>query len=270
MSGRPLRAALLAASTLALAGCPEAYVRSLADVYAFQLPKEPARLREAAAKYEEKGDPVALEDALVAYDKLAEIEPNVYDDLWHAARVATELGDQARGTDGNKARRKKFALKAKDYAQKAIALDGKRGEGHYYLAIALGLEASTKSVGAFDLLPKMQEQAKLAIAADGKIDHAGPHRLMAALLIMAPPWPASVGDVDEGLQEAKKAVELAGDYPPNRLYLGEALMKNDQRDAARTELQAVLKSPPPPAEEIKHKRWVNEARQMLAELEKKK
>src|SRR5262249_29651313 len=159
---RLARATLLASSALVLAGCPDAYVRSQADVYAFQLPKEPSKLREAAAKYETKGDAVSLEDALVAYDKLLEGDPHNYEDLWHAARVATELADQARA-DGNKPRRKKFALKAKDYGQKAIAVGTKRAEGHYYLAIALGLEASTKSVGAFDLLPKMQEQAKLAI-----------------------------------------------------------------------------------------------------------
>ncbi len=269
MSGRVAGVALAAASVLGLTGCPETYVRSLADVYAFQLPKEPAKLREAAAKYEQKGDAISLEDALVAYDKLLETDPKSYDDLWHAARVATELGDQSRA-DGNKARRRKFALRAKDYATRAVAVEPKRAEGHYYLAIALGLEASTRSVGAFDLLPKMQEQAKLAIAADGTVDHAGPHRLMAALLITAPPWPASVGDVDEGLQEAKKAVEIAGDYPANRLYLGEALMKNDQRDAARAELQSVVASQSPPDEEIKHKRWVAEAQHVLAELEKKK
>jgi Flp pilus assembly protein TadD len=56
---------------------------------------------------------------------------------------------------------------------------------------------------------------------------------MALVLVRAPSWPLGPGDVEAGLEHAKRAVALRPDYPPNVLALAEALAATKDRDGAR-------------------------------------
>jgi Flp pilus assembly protein TadD len=68
------------------------------------------------------------------------------------------------------------------------------------------------------------------------LDEAGPERVLSLLLARAPGWPIGPGDVEESLVQARRAVELRPDYPPNQVALGEALLKNDARVKAQEAL----------------------------------
>ena len=109
----------------------------------------------------------------------------------------------------------------------------KSADCDYRLAIALGQEAREKISVGRDALRRMVELLHTAIAIDPRLDHAGPHRVLALVLVRAPGWPAGPGDTDEGLAEAKKAVELAPDAAANQLALAEALLANGDHDQAR-------------------------------------
>jgi hypothetical protein len=68
-----------------------------------------------------------------------------------------------------------------------------------------------------------------AIAKEPAHDHAGPHRVLALLLLRAPGWPVGPGDPDLALKEARAAAQLDGAYPPNHLAVAEALYKTDDK-----------------------------------------
>jgi tetratricopeptide (TPR) repeat protein len=72
-----------------------------------------------------------------------------------------------------------------------------------------------------------------AIASDPRLDRAGPHRVLALVLLRAPGWPVGPGDPEEALREAEKAVALFPDDAENQLALGEALDKNGRAKDAR-------------------------------------
>jgi tetratricopeptide (TPR) repeat protein len=251
-------------AVLLLAGCPQPPVSTLATIRAEDLPADPALLDARAAELTAKGDAVSLENALVVLDK-ALAGGATYEREIQAARVAFLLGDEAEA-EGDKPRRAKFAHKGEEYAKRAIAAGPQRAEGHYLRAIHLGFIASTKSIGALELLPEMAREAKEAIALDEKIDHAGPHRLLGVLLLRAPAWPTSLGDVDEGLSEMQKAVALAGDWPGNRLYYAEALIANDKRAEAKPELERVLAVQPNPEWNRELGRWRGEAERLAKKV----
>jgi len=103
----------------------------------------------------------------------------------------------------------------------------------YWLAVALGVQARERRSTAMDALPRMVELLERAGAAEPEVDSAGPHRVLALLLLRAPGWPTGPGDPDRGLEEARRAVALRPDYAPNQLCLGEALEAAGDEEAAR-------------------------------------
>jgi len=69
------------------------------------------------------------------------------------------------------------------------------------------------------------------------LDHAGPDRVLALVLLRAPGWPLGPGDPEEGLVVARRAATRVPGYAPNQLALSEALAANGRpgpsREAAR-------------------------------------
>ncbi len=143
--------------------------------------------------------------------------------------------------------REKDGAERKRLAQTAVAV-GQHCEENapsplcdYWLAAALGLQARERTSTAHDALPHMVELLRRAGAADGKIDHGGPHRLLAILLLRAPGWPLGPGDPEGALPEAQAAASIDPQYPPNQLALGEALRKNGKNDEARRAYSEALR-----------------------------
>jgi tetratricopeptide (TPR) repeat protein len=132
----------------------------------------------------------------------------------------------------------------------------------YWLAAALGLQARERSATGHDALPHMVDLLHRAAAADPTVDHGGPHRLLAILLLRAPGWPMGPGDVEAALPEAEAAGSIAPGHPPNQLALGEALRRNGHPAEARTAYAEALRlasaDSDPDAEG-----WANEARAAL-------
>ncbi|HXN56913.1 MAG TPA: hypothetical protein VN874_11645, partial [Myxococcales bacterium] len=111
----------------------------------------------------------------------------------------------------------------------------------YWLAAALGLQARERTATAKDGLARMTDLLRRALRTDPSIDHAGPHRLLATVLLRAPSWPLGPGDPEAALPEAQAAVLAAPDYPPNQLALGDALRKNGRSAEARTAYARALR-----------------------------
>ena len=103
----------------------------------------------------------------------------------------------------------------------------------YWLAVAVGLQAREVRLTADNGLKTMVPALQFAIKNDPVYDDAGPHRVMALLLLRAPAWPLGPGDSEAGLEHAKQAVALRPDYPPNVFALAEGLAANKDRSGAR-------------------------------------
>jgi tetratricopeptide (TPR) repeat protein len=111
----------------------------------------------------------------------------------------------------------------------------------YWLAAALGLQARERSATGRDALPRMVDLLRRAIRTDPGIDHAGPHRLLAIVLLRAPGWPMGPGDPEAALPEAEAAVRAAPDFPPNQLAFGDALKQKGRAGEARAAYSQALR-----------------------------
>jgi len=111
----------------------------------------------------------------------------------------------------------------------------------YWLAAALGLQARERTATAKDGLSRMTDLLRRALKTDARIDQAGPHRLLAIVLLRAPSWPLGPGDPEGALPEAEAAARAAPDFAPNQLALGEALKKNGKPAEARAAYSRALR-----------------------------
>lgn len=230
--------ATILAATLA-AGCSPALreppsVASLAFQPGPVKPTDPSSfLRDADLRFSQRPDVDAVKEAESLYLRAAQADDADVMGLIGATRAKAWLTDHERDAK----RRAEMAVSAVQSAQWC----GRRAPAlpacHYWLAVAVGLQAREVRVTADDGLKTMVKELQLALVADPSYDEAGPHRVMALLLVRAPGWPLGPGDNEIGLEEAKKAVEIRPDYPPNLFALGEAFAVNKQKEAARDAYQ---------------------------------
>lgn len=147
-------------------------------------------------------------------------------------------------------------------ASEAATIAPDRVEGHYYYAIHLGLRAMDATVGALTMVPKVEAAAKKAVEIDPSYDDAGPLRLLGMLYVKAPSWPASIGDIDEGLKLLERATQISS-FPLNRLFLGEALIEAGREPEGIQTLRAVLRVPRQGRWGIVGEKWREHARRLL-------
>jgi len=253
---------------LALSGCPGVLPPNLreATVKPGDLPtsvEELVRYADHEAKQEQAS---SAENIIVAVDRGLEKDPRAIELLWRGARACAWLTEEFE----DKARRASYAQKGVDYAKRAVEVDPGRVEAHYYLGINLGLSATTKTVGAYSMVPKVVNAGKSAMQLDERFDHAGPARLVGTVYAKAPPWPASIGDIDEGLKYLARAVELAPEYPQNRLFYADALTVDNRYNEAEVEYRRVVDAQVPPEWAHRAERWKRDAALGLKKLAEKR
>ncbi|NOZ94800.1 MAG: hypothetical protein GXP47_08700 [Acidobacteria bacterium] len=107
----------------------------------------------------------------------------------------------------------------------------------YRLALALGQQARERPSTGLDGVRRMVKLLRGLTKEAPALDHGGPERVLALVLLRAPGWPAGPGDPEEGLEQARRAVALAPEDARNRMVLAEALLADGQKRAARKALE---------------------------------
>ena len=156
-------------------------------------------------------------------------ETNNPEAAWQFARACFDLGEFAT-TDSDREEIAQIGIAA---AKRLIAQHPDSAEAHYYLSMNLGQLARTKTLGALPLVDQMEVEFSTARKLNEKLDHAGPDRNLGMLYLEAPSF-GSIGSRGKARQHLRRAVEIAPDYPENRLILAEAYSRwKDEVLAAR-------------------------------------
>ena len=169
--------------------------------------------------------------------KAYETEPTNNVVVWRFAKAAFERGELAT----NDTERAAIAIQGISACRKLLQHDPKCMQAHYYLALNLGQLARTKLLGALPLVSEMETSFKKARQLDENFDYAGADRFLGQLYHQAPGWPASVGSQSKARKHLERCVELAPDYPENRISLAEASLKWRDKKLAQREFDALAK-----------------------------
>jgi tetratricopeptide (TPR) repeat protein len=181
---------------------------------------------------------------------------------WQFGRASFDLGELAT----NNAERAEIADRAIAACQQALTTDRKCAPAHYYLALNLGELARTKSMGALKLVAQMEGELITASELDKNFDFGGPDRSLGLLYRDAPSF-ISIGSRSKARQHLQRAIELASDYPENRLDLIESCLKWGDRTEARRELAALEAIWPKAREKLRGPEWSNSWTEWSAQLE---
>src|ERR1039458_8698646 len=153
---------------------------------------------------------------------------------WQFGRACFDLV----GFATNQTERASLAEQGIAACRAALARDSNSAPAHYYLGINLGQLAQTKGLSALGLVDQMEGEITRARGLDEHFDYAGPDRIL-GLLYRDAPVIVSVGSRTRAREHLRRAVELAPQYPDNRLNLIEAYMKWGERTGAYRELQTL-------------------------------
>ena len=119
----------------------------------------------------------------------------------------------------------------------------------------LGQLADTKrNLAALKMVKEMEREFQAAADLDDRIDYAGPERNL-GLLYLQSPVIVSIGSRAKAQQHLRRAVELAPEYPENRLNLIEAGLKWGDRAGARRELKALEEHWPQAQHQLTGETW---------------
>ena len=151
---------------------------------------------------------------------------------WQFARACFDVADFSTNTT----ERADFADRGIAACNEVLSSDRKSAVAHYYLGMNLGQLAQTRGLSALKLVDHMEHEFKATRELDEKLDFAGPDRNLGLLYRDAPNW-ISVGSRSKANRHLQRAVELAPDYPENRLNLVESYLKWSDRNGVKREMK---------------------------------
>ena len=156
---------------------------------------------------------------------------------WQFARACFDFADFAT----NDTQRAAIAGQGIAACRELLARETNSAPGHYYLAMNYGqlARAEAPSVSAYRLVKQIESEFKAAADLNKSYDHAGPERCLGLLYRDAPGWPFSIGSRHKARECLEQAVQLAPDYPENRLNLAESFLQWHDTDGANRELQTL-------------------------------
>ena len=227
-----MRIALIASALLGCSACAQA-LKEPSPIAAYAPGRAQGRsaselVTAANAAWARRGDPGSAERAQGLYLDAAVADEQRVDALLGAMRALAFRIEYERG-----APRGELAETAVAIGQWCRRRAPTEPECDYRLAIALGQQARERPSTGTDAMRHMVELLERAIATAPGIDAAGPHRVLALLLLRAPPWPVGPGDPETALDHARAAVSLAPRAAANQLVLGEALVASGRSAEAR-------------------------------------
>ena len=217
--------------------------------------------------------PPAVPEAAVAYAQSQfrraqdryRAEPANPEAAWEFGRACFDIAEIA----GSRAERARTADQGIAACRRAVERASNSAPAHYYLAMNQGQLARTKGLGALKLVGQMRHEFTVAADLDEHFDYAGPDRNLGQLYRDAPSI-GSIGNRALAKQHLRRAVQLAPDFPDNRLNLLEALVKWGEYDEARRELSAIEELWPKARERFTGPAWAGDWANWEQELKRLK
>ena len=144
-----------------------------------------------------------------------------------------------------------------DACRKLVAADPENFGGHYYLGMNIGQMARVKRFSALGLVKDMERAFTAVSDLNATFSHAGADRNLGLLYFKAPPI-ISVGDKSKAREHLERAVELAPDYPANRLNLLQVCIKWKDTAGIAGQRAALRELLPKARKEFSGDRWATD------------
>ncbi len=200
-----------------------------------------------------------LERGLAALERVLVKTPEDDEAQWRALQLfyLRSVGSGAGGVEavaGACAGLAEHALKRAEASAAAV----------YYAGVCIGLYA--QATASRERVEQVLGVARRASKLDAAVAAGGPERMLGAIYLRAPQWPASVGDVEKAIPHLERAVELGPQWPENHLLLAEAYLEDDRELAAEAALGRAAEGIAAPEHAAWRSEWGAELERLKDEL----
>jgi tetratricopeptide (TPR) repeat protein len=228
-----------------------------------------------AMTHSEQKDPIARGDELFAsrdnadnlkqagilMEQFASREPSNYEGWWRLARVRYYLGDREK----DQARKSRVFQAGVDAAKKAVALDDKRVEGHFWFAANEGEYADLKgALQSIGLVKTIRKEFEAALAINPKYENGAIYSALGQIDLNLPRLLG--GNERRGIERLEEGLKVGPENAELKVTLAEVYHKKGKREEGRKLVESVLNVSDPARSPIELEELRAKARILLDKL----
>jgi tetratricopeptide (TPR) repeat protein len=181
-----------------------------------------------------------LRQAASLMEQLTVHEPSNYDAWWRLARVRYYLGDREK----DPSKKTRLFQAGVDAAKKAVALDDKRVEGHFWFAANEGEYADLKGVlQSLNLVKTIRKEFEAALAIDPAYENGAIYSALGQIDLNLPRLLG--GNERRGIERLEEGLKIGANNAELKVTLAGVYQKKGRADEARKLLESVLGSNDP-------------------------
>ena len=187
-----------------------------------------------------RDNPANIQQSVVLMEQLAAGEPSNYEAWWRLARARYYAGDREK----DQTKKAKLFQSGVNAAKKAVALDDKRVEGHFWFGANQGeyadLKGALKSLG---LVKTIRKEFESALAINPSYENGAIYSALGQIDLNLPRLFG--GNERRGIERLEAGLKAGPDNAELKVTLGEVYQKKGRRDEARRVLESVLSANDP-------------------------
>lgn len=176
-----------------------------------------------------------LKQATLLMEQLTTREPSNYEAWWRLARLRYYLADREKDSS----KKSKMLQTGIDAARKAVALDYKRVEGHFWFAANEGEYADLKgALQSLNLVKTIRKEFEAALAINPSYENGAIYSALGQIDLNLPRLLG--GNDRRGIERLEEGMKVGPNNAELAVTLAEAYGKKGRRDEARKLLESVL------------------------------
>jgi tetratricopeptide (TPR) repeat protein len=204
------------------------------------LPAQDGPFIKADRLFASRDNAESLKQAVSMMEEMTARDKTNYEAFWRAAKYRYYLAD----VEADESKKSKLIQSAIDAAKKAVALDGARVEGHFWLAATNGELADMRGgVSSLGLVKTVRKEFEAALAIDPSYENGASYLALGEIDLNMPRLLGGserrgIARLEEGLKAYQSNAEL-------KLSLAAAYEKKGMKGEARKLLESILTTSDP-------------------------
>ena len=242
--------------------CISASCRSRSSVEAHADTEKAATeyVSQADQLYTQREDLVRLRQAIVLLRQAVTNEPDNYDASWRLAKFNYYLGTH---TDDRDERHKAFR-DGIDAGKTAVALQGRKPDGHFWLGANYGAVAQTSAIEGLANVEDIRNEMETVIRLDEGYQNGSAYMVLGLVYLDAPRIVG--GDPQKAVAIMEKGLPFGEANAFLHLHLAEAYVQTGRTADARRQLNAIISMTPDQNYLPESREATAEARKLLEKL----
>lgn len=205
-----------------------------------------------------------LKQSISLLENLRERDPSNFEVLWRLAKYEYYLAEPEKDA----VKKSKLLEAGMEVAKKAVALDGKRVEGHFWLGANYGEYADLKgALQSLGLIRSMRKQFDTALKIDPAYENGAVYLALGEMYIRLPG--IFGGNERLGVEMLEKGLKIGANNSELMLALAERYARTGKKEEARKLFERVLSVNDPLKTRLEQEELRSKARRQLDRLKKR-